>query len=647
MPNYIGSVRVMVVAADDETLAYGNGQRIVKVKNPLMILPTLPRSLSPFETVEVPVTVMVTDRHIQYVRVTMQYDTAHFKGNGVRTKTVHFDRPGEKVIHFMLETKDPLGITTLSFTATSGAERSTDTTHLEIRLQNPPASAWTVGEVEPGRQETFVFHPLGAEGTNELSVTLSTFPNFDLSRRLDYLIRYPYGCLEQTTSSGFPQLFLTEVMQLSKGQKDEIDRNIKVTIARIALLQRYNGAFSLWPDCCMSEWANTYAGHFLLEAKKKAYHVPQDMLSNWLYYQKYQANSWSLSSYDYYDDYDEEEEVYQKTLQAYRLFTLALADQPQYGAMNRLRAMKDLPPLAKVLLACAYSEAGKIYIAEQLLAHEQQIVFASYRDSYFTFGSEYRDRAMALYALVRMNRWDQAQRLTQQVAEALASQSHLTTQEISFSLLALSHVVRASKASSIDVEIFDGKKTQHVKTEDNKIVKLRYTDLPLRLTITNLNDQRVFVYCFNKGVPLFYDRKQPVENNIEVEVKYFDFEGKALALDTLPQNIDVKAEITVRNPNNRDLYNLALDFKVASGFEIRNRRLDADYWYEDSHYDYLDMRDDAVFVFFDLGSHSSKKFTIPLNATYKGTYYQPPVQCGGMYDLDVISILPGQWITIR
>ena len=92
---------------------------------------------------------------------------------------------------------------------------------------------------------------------------------------------------------------------------------------------------------------------------------------------------------------------------------------------------------------------------------------------------------------------------------------------------------------------------------------------------------------------------------------------------------------------------MALDFKVASGFEIRNTRMDAVEWFESSSYDYRDFRDDAVYVFFDMGYRSTAKFYILLNATYKGTFYQPPVQCGGMYDLDVISILPGQWITIR
>ena len=647
MPNYIGSVRVMVVAADDETLAYGKGQRIVKVKNPLMILPTLPRSLSPFETVNVPVTVMVGDAHIKDVRVKMQYETTHFKGSGRQTKRVRFDRPGEKVIHFILETGDKVGFTTLSFTATSGAERSTDTTHLEIKLRNPPVAEFSMDEVAPGRQKTFVFNPLGAEGTNELKLTLSTYTNFDISRRLDYLIRYPYGCLEQTTSSGFPQLFLTEVMKLNEWQRAEIDRNIRATIARIALRQRYDGAFTLWPGCCLREWTNTYAGHFLLEAKKKGYYVSHEMLRKWLNYQERQANEWSLGKYWYDRDKYEEGEDYQKTLQAYRLFTLALAGRPQYGAMNRLRAMKDLPQLAKVLLACAYSETGKSYIAEQLLAPQQQIVFASYRDSYLTFGSEYRDRAMALYALVRMNRWGQAQALTQKVAEALSSNRHLTTHEISFSLLALSHVVRASKTSSIDVEIFDGSKTQHIKSADNKIVELKYTDFPLRLTITNLNDDPVYINFFSKGVPLYYDRKQPIENNLRVQLRYLDVEGKPLSLDTLRQNTDVVVEVTVENPNFRKIHNMALDFKVASGFEIRNTRMDAVEWFESSRYDYRDFRDDAVYVFFDIDSRSTANFYILLNATYKGTFYQPPVQCGGMYDLDVISILPGQWITIR
>ena len=43
---------------------------------------------------------------------------------------------------------------------------------------------------------------------NTVTLEVSALPPINLERRLEYLIQYPHGCLEQTTSGVFPQLYL-------------------------------------------------------------------------------------------------------------------------------------------------------------------------------------------------------------------------------------------------------------------------------------------------------------------------------------------------------------------------------------------------------------------------------------------------------
>ena len=54
----------------------------------------------------------------------------------------------------------------------------------------------------------------------------------NLQKRLDYLIEYPHGCIEQTTSAVFPQLVLNQLTDLDDYKKAQVDKNVKAGITR-------------------------------------------------------------------------------------------------------------------------------------------------------------------------------------------------------------------------------------------------------------------------------------------------------------------------------------------------------------------------------------------------------------------------------
>ena len=65
MPNYVGSVRTMIIAGNANK-AYGNAEVTTPVRKPLMVLSSVPRKLSPGEKVTVPVTVFALDKKSQH-----------------------------------------------------------------------------------------------------------------------------------------------------------------------------------------------------------------------------------------------------------------------------------------------------------------------------------------------------------------------------------------------------------------------------------------------------------------------------------------------------------------------------------------------------------------------------------------------------
>ena len=187
-----------------------------------------------------------------------------------KTSPLHFDTDGEKMVFFHLNVKKANGLNHIKVSAKSGSH--TAKYHVEIDVVNPnPITSKVMNKtLKKNQQITIDFSTFGVEGTNEAVLQLSSMPPIDFDRRLDYLIRYPHGCVEQTTSSVFPQLYLTDLFDLSSQKKDEIEANIRRGIKRLGFFQRPNGGLSYWiGEGSTNDWGSTYAGHFMIEAEKK------------------------------------------------------------------------------------------------------------------------------------------------------------------------------------------------------------------------------------------------------------------------------------------------------------------------------------------------------------------------------------------
>ncbi len=357
LPQYIGSVKAMVIAGHDGS--YGFAEKAVPVKKPLMILATLPRVLGPSEKVELPVTVFALENNIKNVNVTVQSNAfSNLAGNN--SKSVTFTKTGDQLVTFDLDVKDFVGVGKVKIIAKSGSETATYDVDINVRNPNPPITKVIEKELKPGEVWNTSYSPIGMTGTNKNTLVVASIPPLNLAKRLDYLIEYPYGCVEQTTSSAFPQLYLNQLLDLNPEQKAETERNIKATIGRLNAFQTSDGGLSYWPDGSESdEWGTNYAGHFMLAAQAKGYSLPIGFIEHWKKYQKLKAVTWAPDPHRFYGD---------DLVQAYRLYLLAMARSPELGAMNRLREFIYISMEAKWRLAAAYKLAGQPEIGSQMIA---------------------------------------------------------------------------------------------------------------------------------------------------------------------------------------------------------------------------------------------------------------------------------------
>ena len=410
MPNYNGRVRVMVVAGNGE--AYGNTEKSVLVRKPVMLLGTLPRVIGIGEEMVVPATVFATEKGVGDVQVTIAC-SGNMEIVGEASRTLHFEAVGDKSAQFRIRVKDTPGAGHVRITAISGGEKSVYETDIEIRSVRRPQVKVTPVTLEAGKSWKETVGLPGVEGTNSLMLEMSDVQPVNLSTRLSYLLGYPHGCVEQITSKAFPQLYLSGFASLTREQEQLTERAVKEVIRRLRSYQTVDGSFSYWPGGTGSNaWGTVYATHFLLEAEKKGYLVPEGMKRDVLNDLSRIARNWKPeTSY-----WAESEEM----TQAYRLFVLALGQTAEVGAMNRLKESKTLAPMSRYLLAAGYALVGRPDVSKELVAKTTALTTA-YSEYDRTFGSDLRDNSIRLMTLCLLDGGKEAALLANEISKTLAS----------------------------------------------------------------------------------------------------------------------------------------------------------------------------------------------------------------------------------
>ncbi len=642
MPNYVGSVKTMVVASNRG--AYGKTDKQTPVKKPLMVLATLPRVVSPAETLSLPVTVFSMDPKVKNVSVEVKTNGL-FDVVGPDVQKITFDQEGDMVINFTLKVARNIGAGKVEVFAKSGNQKASDLIDLQVRMPNPRIARTTSDMVGVDKSWTGTYEAVGLAGTNNGVLEVSSLPPMNLEKRLKYLMRYPHGCVEQSTSAVFPQLFLHRFLELDSEQKSEIQDHIMAGINKLKSFQLSSGGLTYWPGSGgrVSEWGTSYAGHFMIEAEALGYKLPIGFLSNWVKFQSRVANSWDREANTF--GYRRSNEINQ----AYRLYTLALAKKPALGAMNRLREMKQLPLSAQWTLAGAYLLIGKREVAQQLVAGLSTSV-SYYRELSYTYGSSLRDQAMILEISTLMGDMVTSQKLVEEIAEKMASSQWYSTQTTAYVLMAIGKFVGESDA---------GGETRFEYTLNGKKHSVR-TSAPITsivlpydgekggsISLQNNAGQNLFVNMQLDGIPLDNQVKDDA-SDLNMDVRYFNMEGKFIDPAILEQGSDFLAEVTVSHPGIRTEYKeLALNQMFPSGWEIRNLRLDnMESSRTKSQPDYQDIRDDRVYSYFGLKKGESKTFVVMLNAAYKGEFFLPAVYCEAMYDNEIHATKAGKWVQV-
>lgn len=630
LPNYVGSVRVIVIAAENGN--YGTSEKNVAVKKPLMLLGTLPRVLGPNESFKFPITVFAMESRIKKVSVQLEV-------NGLLTSTgntmqqITFTETGDKLVSFPLNVKGAIGKATVRVTARSGKEVAVYETEIEVRNPNPAIYNVSETTLDAGKLWAQSCMPLGMKGSNHATIEVSSIPPLNLTKRLGYLIHYPYGCVEQTTSSVFPQLFLNKLLSLSSEQKNEVDKNIKTGITRLKTFQLNDGSLSYWQgDYETNDWGTCYAGHFMIEAERIGYILPYGFKEKWINYQKTTARNWN--------DGDE-------VSQAYRLYLLALAKAPEIGAMNRMRLNKIQSTPAIWYLAASYHLAGQTELAKEMTA-TALLTITDYKELSNTFGSDERDKAIILQSLSVMGQKTKAAPIMRELAATLNSSEYMNTQATAYALVSIATYTGATRiASNIHFSYH---------TQDGSWKEVHTTSPIWQYTwnnneantveLKNMDQGILFAKVITTGIPIEGD-KTDAANGLSMNIKYISMDGRMLNPASITQGTDFMALVTLANTGPRNYQQMSLTQIFPSGWEIHNSRMaPSGKTYNYDVPDYEDIRDDRVNCFYDLAVKQKKTFMVLLHASYEGRFYLPTIYSEAMYDHAINARQHGMWVEV-
>ena len=419
---------------------------------------------------------------------------------------------------------------------------------------------------------------------------------------------------------------------------------MKEVIRRLRSYQTVNGSFSYWPgETSSNAWGTVYATHFLLEAEKKGYLVPEGMKRNVLNDLIRIARNWKREA-----SYSAESE---EMTQAYRLFVLALGQTAEVGAMNRLKESKKLAPMSRYLLAAGYALIGRPDVSKELIAKTTALT-TTYSEYDQTFGSDLRDTSIRLMTLCLLDNGKEAALLANGISKTLASDEWLSTQSTAFSLVALSDYMEKYKVSgSMDFSYAVGGKTEKVSTTRNIWTEtlLDKAASSASLELRNIGKSTLFARLVTEGIPA-EGKEEAYANGLTLAVSYMDGNGRPVNASALQQGTNFTAVVTIANPSPRGYSRLVLTEIFPAGWEILNTRFLTGGTADNrvAGVNYQDIRDDRAYSYIDyLPAGRQVTVRIHLCAVYPGRFYLPPVYCEAMYDPTVRANTEGMTVTVE
>ncbi|AHJ96286.1 alpha-2-macroglobulin family protein [Hymenobacter swuensis] len=671
IPQFSGAIRIMAVAYKGD--AFGSAEHTMKVADPVVISTTLPRFLSPGDTIDVPITLTNTTGKEMWVMVKKQLTgplasaESLIQDGSLPNKVepagyaVKLPPNTEKRISFRVNAKPSIGTGSVVITVKNSKtnETFTETIELPIRPASPLQKRTGAGVVAGGAAQQLNLRTDFLPSSLRSQLVVSRSPMTEFAKDLRYLLQYPYGCLEQTVSAAFPQLYYGD-LAASLGQKTgktgkaglfNPNYHVQEAIRKVEAQQMYNGSLSYWPGGDYDNWwATAYAAHFLLEAQQAGFDVNKNVLDRVLRYLQARVRKRETDTYNIIQTGGVIQPVtLAKKEIAYSLYVLALAGRPDAVGLNYYKAnRKLLPEDSRYLLAAAFALSGNQRSYREALPTRFGVQSIAGRQLDGAFSSPIRDEALVLNALLAADPANaQVNILARQLSRQVKQAGWLSTQERAFALLALGKLAKKNAGSTVTASLLaDGKAIGNFSGKD--------------LTVSNVANRQLALRTSGKGSLYYFWETEGISPTgqvreedayLQVRRQFLNRTGQPVGSTSFRQNDLVVVKITIQSAESAgEVKNVAITDLLPAGLEIENPRIGAVRditWATDAAQpDYLDVRDDRINLFTTV-TPQPKSFYYLCRAVSKGTFKLGPVSADAMYNAEYHSYAGSGVVRVR
>jgi len=644
VPDFSGQLRLMAVAYDKSRVGAVEGRMFVR--DALTSDLVLPRFLAPGDRSQATISLHnVEGQAGDYTVKVTTTGSVILAGDDTRVVTLPAGRREQYVVPVA---GDVVGLGSVTMAITGPGNFSVSRTwDIETRAPQAPITRQSMEQIASGNELRIDRELLAGflPGTAMASVALSSTRTFDVAALLQSLDRYPYGCLEQTTSRALPLLYFNDVAYLGGVKEDRaIPRRIQEAVYSVLDRQTFDGGFGMWSvysgpaDQCLQ----IYSVDFLLRARDKNYVVPEAQLRRSLQWVQRYAPQMAPNA------------------QAYAWYLLGRAGISDAG---RVRYFQDTSSdkmtgaLSHAHLAAALSLVGERGRAEAAFRVALDKVGTAPDHDYY--GTALRDIAALVALAPEIGQRAAAQRLSMQLAaQSRVDVRRTTTQEKAWMLLASATELQGSSPLDLIVD------RKEVKPQAGAGVAytLDREALARGFTIKNVAPGHAWAMVSARGVPA---QPLPADNKgVIIEREFRTLSGGMADLSRVRQNDRIVVMIDVTSTT-QTYHEMALLDLLPAGFEIESVLSEEYKWMAKlGKPSSTEARDDRFFAAFEFGSRDwpagwrpwwydesprrgrLMRLAYVVRAVTPGSYVLPATQIEDMYNPEIFARTSPTRVTI-
>ena len=636
VPDFTGQLRLVAVASSDKALGAASEKLIVRREYSLRT--SMPRFLLPGDETEC--SAVLFNHTDEACTARLSWSVSGKVRGGSGSQRVQIDAHGEAGLSAEFVAGPVVGQGEISWEAVifgpkgEELEKIVEVAPIPVR---PPAAYQSHHEltaIKGGATLTFQNTKFIDDERTETEISVGASPLLRLQEALRYLIGYPYGCVEQTTSRLMPMYLIekeSEILELVIGDSESARGFIEAGIDKLFSMQTSSGGLGTWPGSNSPyPYGSVYAFHFLtLVEQGRDFDLPKANMKALKEYVRGVSEDWSNSSSS------------GSYLRAYALFTLAIGgDLEAIKQIERFDSIV-LPNSARMLLAAALAKATQDMDRVKMYLDTAPTSLYTDHEPDGTLNSDIRSKAVELLVL---NNIDgdliERERKAQELLSFLTSRRHGSTQETAFTVTALADyfdsITERLDLIGASIEDPDGKVS---KIEERELHHARHKGPGGIFKVSNTGVGTVYVNFTTRGVPERPEFKR-ISEGMSVSRHIYAGDDKPISLSKTPlkkgDTYVVEIEIECKNR----LKNVVVADLLPAGLEIENPRLDPDAmpagdWGPSVTPTHMELRDDRLILVFDDLRSGPHKFYYVARAVTPGSYQYPAIEAECMYDARV------------